>query len=234
VLTLQEALDYTNNATWDWENLLDINLQMRTKDYDPTADLTLDSSGNGTHFTLGNGAGVSEPVQGKGRMIFAGAEYLERLAVAQPAGAFTAAGVIANRSGAATTYLAGSAVDGADTAWLLNRHSTGPWRFYVGSVAGYVNSVSHLRDDAISVVGVWDGTTARLYINGVLDVAGTTGVPAQPAGGDCITALGRAPWAGSDTTGDIFDFKYRDGQAWTPTQILDYHRSQMAVIGSQV
>lgn len=232
VLSLQETLDYTNSATWNWENLLDINLQMRMQDYDPTAFLTHDSSGYGTHFTLGNGAGALEPVQGRGRMTYAGGEFLQRAAVAQPAGAFTVAFTV-NHTTEGLVYL-GSHMNAAatDVSWIV-LHTGGHYRFYVGDTAVYARSSTfQAGGDNRTVVGVWDGTSAWIYIDGVLDTT-IVGVPVQPAGPNMTMYIGSSATPASFHFGDIFDFKYRDGQAWTPIQIMDFHIRSMRAIGAE-
>jgi len=232
---LQEALDYTNNATWGWENLLDINLQMRTADYDLPNVRTLDSSGYGTHFTLGDGGTpATYPTQGAGRMGFDGGDYLRRALVAQPAGAFTEAVMhIITNLGATQNLVGHGNVAGTDLSSRILRLNTGIYRFYTGG-GGYVFTSAY--DDTLNhdVVGVWDGTNAYIYVDGVLDVVGTFGAPSQPAGADQPFIVGAAFNLGNALVGDIFDFKYRDGQAWTPTQVADYHISQMRVLGHQL
>jgi len=231
--TEQEHIDRWLHQTWNWENLLDVNLQMRTGDYDPVANLTLDSSGHGTNFTLGNGAGANEPVQGKGRMAFAGAEYLRRGSVAQPAGSFTVA-VTASSANTASQYVAEHHVSGTN---FLMMNNLGRWYFYVGGTGGNLASSmpAALPNvlDPHTYVGVWDGVNTLLYVDGKAMIPAVT--PTAPSGGTHTMAIGRRAAAASNYfTGEVFDYKYRDGQAWTPTQVQDYHRSQMAVIGHEL
>lgn len=90
--TLAEHLAYWNRTMWNWEDRAVVDLQLGIGQYDPTAKLTLDSSGHDNHATLGDGAGTGEPTQGKGFMTFDGAnDYLSN--IANPAGTYTVLGL---------------------------------------------------------------------------------------------------------------------------------------------
>ena len=215
VLTLQEALDYTNNATWNWENLLRCNLQMRTHDYDPVNVRTLDSSGYGNHAQLGDGIGGAEPSQGAGRMEFDGSEYLIVPADASlPAGTYT--------------VLMALQIDRVDATWdyLFDAR--------VGGGTGYVVN---------SNVGTWGASTGSFFIDGdgphaswvVAVDKGFHTLAIQGVTLDIASALHIfvADVIASFSHGTLFDFKIAAGTL-TPTQVLDYHRSQMTVMGHQV
>lgn len=92
VLSLQEALDSANNATWDWRNLLTYDLEFNTGAYDPVNNRTCDARTESLYAVLGNGAGVGEPTQAKGHMVFDGVnDYLS--GIANPVGNFTVMGM---------------------------------------------------------------------------------------------------------------------------------------------
>ena len=55
-LTDQEALDYCNKTTWRYREHTKFYLPMRAEQHDPVNVRTLDSSGNGNHFTFGDGS----------------------------------------------------------------------------------------------------------------------------------------------------------------------------------
>jgi len=55
-LTDQEALDYCNRTTWRYRENTKFYLPMRAEQHDPVNVRTLDASGNGNHFQLGDGS----------------------------------------------------------------------------------------------------------------------------------------------------------------------------------
>ena len=86
--TLGENAAYAANTMFAWQNRATAVWQCRTADR--VGVQTLDSSGNGNHLTLGDGAGAGEPTQGIGSLVFDGVDdYLS--GVADPAGTFTVA-----------------------------------------------------------------------------------------------------------------------------------------------
>jgi hypothetical protein len=92
VLSLQEALNSANNATWDWRNLLTYDFEFNTGAYDPVNNRTYDARTESLYAVLGNGAGVGEPAQAKGHMVFDGVnDYLS--GIANPVGSFTVMGM---------------------------------------------------------------------------------------------------------------------------------------------
>jgi len=233
--TLAEHTAVYENTMWDWENRCTVNLQMRTADYEIGNVRTLDSSGNGNHATLGDGSTpTTYPTQGAGRMTFDGGDYLDLGSKAQPTGAFTVA-MTMSRANEILTYACAHSDGGlTDVAWLFLYMADGTFRFYVGSDADRLHSSAHLNPTIHTVVGVWDGTNAHLYIDEIRDVAATVGVPSQPAGDSQLMHLGHSTGGGADLTGTMFDFKYRDGEAWNQQQILDYHSRVMRRMGAAV
>lgn len=232
--TLAEHLAYWNRTMWNWEDRCNINLMFRMADYNPTAYLTKDSSGHGVDFTLGNGAGASEPVQGDGRMVFAGAEYLQRASVAQPTGAFTVAGTIKADRNTTAEWVMGHG-PAAACNWLLANVS-GQWSFYVGGLAGGNRAympVAINRINTHTYVGVWTGTATQLYVDGVYQTPAI--IPLAPSFGAQNMTLGKSTNAASGYfDGTIFDFKYRDGEAWNAVQAADYHQRMMSTLGAEI
>ena len=55
-LTNQEILDYANNSTYNYMNQATVILPMQMEDHDMTNVRTLDRSGNGNHFLIGDGS----------------------------------------------------------------------------------------------------------------------------------------------------------------------------------
>jgi len=62
-LTADEAEDYWTHSTFDYLDGATAVYQMRTEDHDAGNHQTLDSTGNGNHLTLGDGAGTGEPTK---------------------------------------------------------------------------------------------------------------------------------------------------------------------------
>jgi hypothetical protein len=231
--TLAEHLAYWNRTMWNWEDRCNINLMFRMADYDPTAYLTKDSSGHGVDFTLGDGVGGSVPVQGNGRMTYAGAQYLQRASVAQPAGAFSVLWTM-SRSGYAGTLVLGRHTDAAltDLAWYLQQNISGAFQFTVGCASQYIQSSNRRDVNVNTVVGTWDGTTANFYYNGVSDKIATFGVPSQPSGAAqtmYVAKAGALAWVGT-----VFDYKYLDGLALNQTQVCDYTIKMRGSLGVEI
>jgi hypothetical protein len=232
--TLAEHQAYWNRTMWNWEDRCNINLQFRMQDYDPTLVRTLDSSGHGNHFTLGDGVTPATfPTQQSGRMYFDGGDYLKRASVAQPAGAFSVVATVENRTGAAITYYGDHHV-GAAYNWILLRTNTGVYRFYVGGgssdnagqFTGSIDSLYH------TFVGTWDGTNTNIFVDGVRGTQAA--IPLSPSGGALAMRLGQSNTASNALTGTMYDFKYLDGVALTNTQAYDYLWKMRSVIGSQL
>ena len=216
VLTLQEALDYTNNATWNWENKLLCNLQFRHSDYDPTNVQTLDSSGYGNHAQLGDGSTATTfPAQGDGRMTFDGGDYLVIPADATlPAGTYT--------------VLMALKIGVLDATW--------DYLFDARAVAGTGYAT-------ISDINQWEFSSGNLYIDGLGPYA--TATQSADAGLHTIAVQGitlditsiLAIFSRNDFVsnlfGTLFDFEIAPGTL-TPTQINDYHQKMLAVVGAQV
>jgi hypothetical protein len=232
---LAEHTAVYENTMWNWENRCTVNLQMRTSDYEIGNVRTLDSSGNGNHATLGDGSTpATYPTQGAGRMGFDGGDYLDLGNVAQPAGAFTVAIAVNNKSLGDVKILGQHAnVAFTDTAWAMQQSdAAGNYSFSVGDIATGVESNPHKDSVAHTIIGTWDGTTAQIYIDGISDKAATVGVPSQPSG--VARDMGIGYRAAFQWVGDVFDFKYRDGEAWNATQALDYHSRVMRRLGAEV
>jgi hypothetical protein len=235
--TEQEHLDRWNHQAWKWQNQSDITLQLRYADYDITNVQTLDSSGNGNHFQLGDGSTpTTYPTQEDGRMSFDGGDSLRRSSVGQPAAAFSVLCTVNSTQPGASQFVAShnnpafSAIN-----WYLARSSSNQWSWYVGGGAVANASIGpDMPDSSVhTLVGVYDGTDTILYIDGVAQTPATT--PLAPSSGTQTLELGRRSGsAGNHLIGSIFDFIYFDNQALTPVQILDYDRTMRSIYGSQV
>jgi len=214
VLSLQEALDYTNNATWNWENLLKLNLQARTQDYDITAVRTLDSSGYGNHAQLGDGSTpATYMTQGAGRLENDGLRYLQVLANASlPAGTYTVLATINPLVDGSGDFVFDCRT-GAGTGY--GYMNTGQWlfssgAFFVGGVGPYASGVAapvaKIQTVAFQGITLDIDTVMTIFANRVI---------------------------GSRMVGTLFDFKIAPGTL-TPTQIMDYTIRAKAVLGSQL
>jgi hypothetical protein len=215
VLTLQEALDTTNNATWDWENLLKCNLQFRTQDLDMPNVQTLDSSKWGNHAQLGDGAAAGTfPIQQAGRMYFDGGDYLIVPADASlPSGTYTVLATCqVGVSGVLKMFL--DARSGAGAGWVALR-ATNKWSFTSGSL--FVDGDGPYADNTQTA----DEGLHTIVIQGItLDMASALHIWTH----NLIT---------SRIDGTLFDFKIAPGTL-TPTQILDYDNKIRATLGSQL
>lgn len=92
------------------------------------------------------------------------------------------------------------------------------WRLYDGngSEVGWNLTGGTATLDAWShVVGVWDGTTAKLYVNGVDTAAANTGPGGYNASTAAIFSVGAYDVGGSPSTGDL------DEIAFYPTALTD-------------
>ena len=230
VLTLQETLDYTNSATWNWENLLKVNLQFRTEDYDITNVRALDSSGYGSHFTLGDGStSATYPTQGKGYMAFDGAMWLVANLAAYT-GAWTIA-FVAKRN--AANLIANYPID-VQTGRAIMGWEAGiaGFAFYDGAWNHSITGAWTSSDTSIhSAVLTHDGSANyALYIDGVVDTVDVGDVLGLGGG---VGIGGHYTGTSGNFVGNMYHacFEYF---AMTPTQIAAYHISQMRVLGGQL
>lgn len=236
--TEQEHLDLWNNTTWNWPDESLVTLPMRHRDYDPVNTRTLDISGNGNHFTLGDGSTpATHPTQADGKMVFDGSDTLRLGSLVQPSGSFAVAATVAMTPTGSTQYIAQHSDAGfVDVVFALTRNRFGAFLFYVGTPGGaaYLSSPLYSYTDPHTVVGVWDGTEGFLYVDGVYAVASTSGVLTQPAGDPQPVWVGARTNGSGFLNGSVFDFRYYHKKL-TPTQILDYHHKvYQQTLGSQV
>jgi len=94
-LTLQEATDYYNNATYGYRNQQVVHLPMRMEDHDPTNSRTLDVSGGGFHATFGAGAATPTKLPSHGYGC-GGNDYMNFGAALPNSGGHTIAALIKN------------------------------------------------------------------------------------------------------------------------------------------
>jgi len=224
--TLAEHQAYYNRTMWNWEDRCLVNLPLGVGQYDPTNWRTLDTSGQGNHFTLGSGGDLGYcPSQGKGKMTFDGNDWLQSVDRARPPGAFTALFCGADKSGATTSYWGTQGTSN----WMLLRVASGAYRFYVGG-ALYAVSSAFFDQRIHTVACVYNGSIAQVYLDGIV---GTPSAAVAPAGANSRIFVGSNPTPSQFLTGDMYDFKYFEGEALNPTAILDYHQKMMSRLGAE-
>lgn len=92
------------------------------------------------------------------------------------------------------------------------------WRLYNGNgseVGWNLTGGTATLDSWSHVVGVWDGTTAKLYVNGVDTAAANTGAGGYLASTEAIFSVGAYDTGGSPSTG------FLDEVAFYPTALTD-------------
>src|SRR3954467_12429987 len=101
------------------------------------------------------------------------------------------------------------------------------WRLYNGngSQVGWDITGGTAPLDAWShVVGVWNGTSAKLYVNGVDTGAANTGAGGYVASTSAIWSVGAYDVGGTASTGYVDDVAFY-GSALTPAQILAHYNA---------
>ena len=231
---IDEHLAHWNNSMFAWQNRAGTVLQMRSTDYDIGNVRTLDSSGNGMHFQLGDGANpATYPTQGVGLMSFDGAQWLQSLAdVPQPVGAYSVAVTLRDSTGLTGKPVFSMVDDANNDTNMMLLLSGGQWRFNTGG--GFVRTGDVRFGVNETLVCTWDGAQARIYRNGVDAVAATVNVPAQPSGAPKTMRIASRANTAERLIGDIHDFQIIDGIALTPTQVLDYTLKMQQRLGREV
>ena len=101
------------------------------------------------------------------------------------------------------------------------------WRLYngSGSTVGWNLTGGTAPLDAWShVVGVWDGTAAKLYVNGVDTAAANTGAGGYNASTEAIFSVGAYDTGGSPSTGYLDEVAFY-GSALSAAQILAHYNA---------
>ena len=106
------------------------------------------------------------------------------------------------------------------------------WRLYngSGSTVGWNLTGGTATLDAWShVVGVWDGTTAKLYVNGVDTAAANTGAGGYNASTEAIFSVGTYDTGSSASTGFIDEIAFY-GSALSATQIQAHYNAAASLV----
>jgi hypothetical protein len=120
--------------------------------------------------------------------------------------------------------------DGNRSGWVFFQRDAATgwnWRLYngSGSTVGWNLTGGTATLDAWShVVGVWDGTTAKLYVNGVDTAAANTGAGGYSASTSAIFSIGAYDTGTSGSTG-FFDEVAFYPSALTDAQILAHYNA---------
>ena len=119
---------------------------------------------------------------------------------------------------------------GNRSGWAFFQRDAGTgwnWRLYNGngSQVGWNLTGGTATLDAWShVVGVWDGTTAQLYVNGVDTAAANTGPGGYVASTSAIWSVGAYDVGATASTGYVDDIAFY-GTALSPAQILAHYNA---------
>jgi hypothetical protein len=231
LLTVQEAIDYTNGSTFNYMSKAVCIAPMTADTYDPTNTRILDVSGHGNHLNYTAGASAPTKLATRGFSIDGGdLFYKSSFGLTSMTQGFTAAGVaMAVSPGAANRAL-----------FTLTRTDNNVRAVYLARIAAAIlTRFSIMHNNAGSAqqtfwpvpFGTWYSwvwslapglTGSQLFINGRLVFTG--GALLAPNGYD------GAVYLGSDaTSGELGGLKHF--ALWpfrfSPLQALDYHASVM-------
>jgi Concanavalin A-like lectin/glucanases superfamily/Immunoglobulin domain len=126
---------------------------------------------------------------------------------------------------------------GGNSSWRANMDNAGKLRFQVGSNPSLTSTTSYNDGIWHQLVGVWDGTTEYLYVDGMLDNVDTNATNAVVSSSADVL-LGAAPdyltsgsSVGRNFSGAICEAAFWNGTALTPGQVTTlYQASGMAPI----
>jgi hypothetical protein len=112
--------------------------------------------------------------------------------------------------------------------FIIRAHDSAP-SFQIQTGSGSYEAIGDSTDWSTGswyyIVGVWDGSFARLYLNGVqLDSTSGSGTPNTD---DVILSIGDKPAGGAEWDGLIDEFRYTNG-ALTSAQIASNYRLEQA------
>jgi hypothetical protein len=226
LLSLQEATDYTNNSTFNYEGKASCILPLTMGTYDPTNVLVKDVSGKGNHFSMGDGiAPATYPTKTPTRgMSFDGGDYLARTSGVLFGSNISACVLISLTN--VSDYqvaLASERFDAAGVGFMTYiAPAASVFRFYCGGIAAANSASAPIKTGLVFLVGVHDDTTTKLYVNGKLGTnAGTPLPPAYHANDNatvgCRAGIGRVTKLLSGNKvlyASMYDFDLTQLQVW--------------------
>jgi hypothetical protein len=91
---------------------------------------------------------------------------------------------------------------GSRAGWLFYLSSTTKWQFRLGARSGYAGIITATNGNAVlnvwqHIVATWDGTTALLYVNGVLAGGGSAPFSSWVDNGQSFLRFGGTPLTGT-------------------------------------
>jgi hypothetical protein len=122
---------------------------------------------------------------------------------------------------------------GNRSGWAFFQRDAGTgwnWRLYngTGSTVGWdLTGGTALLDSWSHVVGVWDGTSAKLYVNGVDTGAANTGAGGYNASTAAVFSVGAYDVGGTASTGDIDEVAFYPS-ALTEAQIQAHYSAAVS------
>lgn len=221
-LTTQVALDYANNATFNYRQKMLVDLQMGMEDYDFTNKRVLDRSGKGNHFTLGDGSTANTfptKTSANGFLFDGSAQYLRSpnttLGNFVTATKFAVSAWYKRTSTASNGYIVADKLGG--TGWGLYQAASGQYSIYSDSTNSPLSPLLP-NTEWHNITFSYEGNgTGKFYVDGKL--VDTLTNYTYTAGNNYITIGSRT--SGVYFAGTITKVKIWSGMFLTEIQAKD-------------
>lgn len=227
LLTAQDATNFYNNSTYNYQNQSVFHLPCGAAQHDATNTRTLDVSRNANPADFGAGAAEPTKLQGRGYSTDGG-DYMST-----GTNLFTETGKISFTTalklpviGANSAFAAYEKNDNSDVGMLLFYDTaTTEIRFYTGGVS--VNNAATFDFDSeeiVTIVGVHDGTNTCIYVNGVAGTNAPTPLAPDVTADMLFSVFARGNLSTSPTVSgtEIYECQMYD-IGLTPLQSADAH-----------
>ena len=236
--TLQEALDFTNNDTYNYRNEAVIDLPFKMEQHDSVNKQTLDVSGNGNNGLFGSQlTGINFPTKlsGRGYSWDGSADFLREAydLDAQLSGSTFTIAMLIKFDTTASMRLVESTTD-ADNGLLLARTGAGDLRFYVKTAT--VNKAAKKNTIVMgngyhTIIATYDNSLTQtagsnnIYVDNIIG-AGAYDVAGLNASNPGSTYIGSSAALGTNFDGNMLMFQIYD-KVLTPLQREDLHINMM-------
>lgn len=204
--TVQEALDLTNNSTFNFQNKADVWLDMKSQSSDGTNQITKDKSGNGNDLLLGDGTTTTTfPSFLNPGFQTDGGDYMQTTnsgLLDASLSEFTMIAVLdrGNLGQSSKTWVSYEETDLTNNGAIILTSATNI-QFYAGGVSG--NNAANFVDDnrigKVVIVGTTTGSETSIWVNGQKGVDATAPAAIDLTANQKLTLFAR----GNASTGAV-------------------------------
>ena len=176
---------------------------------------------------------------GNGSALFNGSTDHVELSGSSPSNAFSISAWVFDTHASGSDFSAIYSANGATIWFGVKNNSSGKVRLHINGNYRYVDtpdgSFSSPSNEWIHLVGTWDGTNAKIYINGVSQTLSITGTPSNPSAqtdphiGINSTDSGLNQWTGSISQVGIWQGALTQAQVQSVMEATSYSKIPSSV-----